>query len=405
MRDGENRCSFSGNRLRDRLSTSTTTHTRCILGIPFIDLKAQYRRIESDIKAGIDAVLEHGKYIMGPEIKQFEAEAAQYIGAKHALSCGSGTDALMLALMALGIGQGDAVFCPPFTFMATAETIALTGATPVFVDIDPVTFNMDPDKLEAAVADLKIARPELTPKAIMPVDLFGLSCDYDSILAIAGKAGLKVIVDGAQSFGAEYKGTKTAALGDVACTSFFPAKPLGAYGDGGMCFTDSDEINEIMASIRVHGGGTHKYDNVRLGMNARMDTLQVAILRTKLSIFPDEVEARQKVAYRYAEKLAGSGLVTPTVPEGCLSVWAQYSVLAESGEHRDALQAKCKNVGVPTAIYYPLPLHLQQAYSYLGYKAGDMPVSEDAGSRIFALPMHPYMSETDQDAVCAALTS
>jgi dTDP-4-amino-4,6-dideoxygalactose transaminase len=373
------------------------------MGIPFIDLKTQYARIQEQVNRNIQNVLEHGQYIMGPEIREFEAKAAAFAGTKHALSCGSGTDALVLALMALGIGPGDAVLTTPFTFMATAETIALVGAVPVFVDIDPATYNMDPYKLAAALADLNASRPDLTPKAVMPVDLFGLACDYDRILDIAKSNGLKVIVDGAQSFGAEYNGTKTAALGDVACTSFFPAKPLGCYGDGGACFTDSDEIQTLMVSLRVHGQGTDKYENVRIGMNGRMDTIQAAVLLPKLEIFPEEIRLRNEVAARYAEGLKNSGLVLPVVPEGCVSVWAQYSVLAGSGEERTAIQARLKEAGVPTAIYYPKPLHLQTAFANLGHKPGDMPVSEAVGERIFSLPMSPYLAEADQQTICAAL--
>lgn len=374
------------------------------MSIAFIDLKAQFARIEETVNENIQTVLGHGRFIMGPEIGEFEAKAAAFAGTKHAISCGSGTDALMLALMALGIGPGDAVFTTPFTFMATAETIALVGATPVFVDIDPATYNIDPAKLEAAIVDTIAARPELTPKAIVPVDLFGLPADYDAILPLAEKHGLKVVVDAAQSYGAKLNGTCTSAMGDIGCTSFFPAKPLGCYGDGGMCFTDSDELKDVMASLRVHGmNKSDKYDNVRLGLNARMDTLQAAILLPKLEIFAEEIELRGAVAARYNELLKDSGLVTPVMPEGSMSVWAQYCIQAESSDHRAALQAKLKEAGVPTAIYYPMPLHLQQAYAYLGYAKGDMPVSEAVGERIFALPMHPYLDEATQDAVCAPL--
>ncbi|SKA94347.1 dTDP-4-amino-4,6-dideoxygalactose transaminase [Paucidesulfovibrio gracilis DSM 16080] len=373
------------------------------MGIPFIDLKSQYARIQEEVDQNIRNVLEHGRYVMGPEIAEFESKAAAFAGTRHALSCGSGTDALLLALMALNIGPGDAVFTSPFTFMATAETIVLTGATPVFVDIDPATYNLDPARLETAIRDLRIARPELTPRAVMPVDIFGLPADYDRILKIAETNDLRVIVDAAQSFGAEYKGVKTASLGDIACTSFFPAKPLGCYGDGGACFTDSDELQDIMQSLRVHGQGEDKYDNVRIGLNARMDTIQAAVLLPKLAIFPEEIQVRQTVARRYNEKLAQSGLVLPLIPEDMLCVWAQYSVQAKDSAHRDALQAQLRQADVPSAIYYPTPLHLQTAYADLGYKRGDLPVSESVGERIFALPMSPYLSEADQDAVCTAL--
>jgi dTDP-4-amino-4,6-dideoxygalactose transaminase len=378
-------------------------HKDTNMGIPFIDLKTQYARIQDQVNQNIQNVLEHGRYIMGPEIQEFETQAAAFAGTRHALSCGSGTDALLLALMALNIGPGDAVLTTPFTFMATAETIAFLGATPVFVDIDPVTYNLDPDKLETALTDIKMARPDLKVKAIMPVDLFGLPAEYDRILEIAKAHQLKVVVDAAQSFGAKYKGTCTAALGDIACTSFFPAKPLGCYGDGGACFTDSDELQDIMHSLRVHGQGSDKYDNVRIGLNARMDTLQAAVLLPKLAIFEEEIDMRQKVARRYNEKLADSGLVLPLLPEDMLCVWAQYSVQAKDSAHRTALQDQLKQQGVPSAIYYPRPLHLQTAFADLGYKPGDLPVSESVGERIFALPMSPYLSEADQDTVCAAL--
>ncbi len=371
------------------------------MSIPFIDLKAQFARIDKSVNQNIQNVLEHGRFIMGPEIGELEKKSAAFAGSKHALACGSGTDALMLALMALGIGPGDAVFTTPFTFMATAETIALVGATPIFVDIDPVSYNIDPAKLETAITETRKARPELTLKAIMPVDLFGLSADYNAILPLAEKEGLKVIVDAAQSFGATINGQVTCALGDVACTSFFPAKPLGCYGDGGMCFTNSDKLQTTMHSLRVHGQGTDKYDNVRLGLNARMDTIQAAILLPKLEIFADEIKKRNAVATRYNELL--TGLITPTVPDGYTSVWAQYSIQARDTKHRENLQAKLKTESIPSAVYYPLPLHLQKAYANLGYKQGDMPVSEAIGKRIFSLPMHPYLTKKDQDSICKVL--
>jgi dTDP-4-amino-4,6-dideoxygalactose transaminase len=374
------------------------------MSMPFVDLKAQYARIEKAVNDNIRAVLEHGRYIGGPEITELERRCAEFAGAKHALACGSGTDALLLAYLALGIGPGDAVFTTPFTFMATAETITLLGATPVFVDIDPVTFNMDPAKLAAAIDDVRLARPELTPKAVVPVDLFGLPVDYDALLPIAEAAGLKVVVDAAQSFGATLHGKVTASMGHVGCTSFFPAKPLGCYGDGGMCFTDSDETYDALFSLRVHGQNVEdKYDNIRIGLNARMDSIQAGILLPKLDLFPEEIGLRNDVAARYSERLAGSALVTPTVPEGMRSVWAQYSILARDEAHRAELQARLQERGVPTAIYYPIPLHLQTAYKDLGYKPGDMPVCEAIGGRIFSLPFHPYLAAEDQDRVCEGL--
>jgi dTDP-4-amino-4,6-dideoxygalactose transaminase len=382
----------------------------------FIDLAAQQERIREQIEANIAAVLDHGKYIMGPEIQRLEEKLAQYVGVKHAISCASGTDALLLALMAYGIGPGDAIFTTPFTFIATGEVISLLGATPVFVDIDPQTFNMDPSKLEPAVravldnraADLPLPQSSvpLVPRGIIAVDLFGLPADYDRLDAIAGEHDLFVLEDAAQSFGAEYKGNKACSLAQIGGTSFFPAKPLGCYGDGGMCFTDDDNLHEIMMSVRVHGKGTHKYDNVRIGLNGRMDTLQAAVLLAKFDIFPEEIELRQQVARRYSQLLNQKAEVqTPTVPDEMTSAWAQYSVLAEDGTHRNQLQARLKEAGVPTAIYYPKPLHLQTAFKSLGYEEGDFPVSEDYAGRIFSLPMHPYLSDSDQEFIIKNLSA
>jgi dTDP-4-amino-4,6-dideoxygalactose transaminase len=321
-----------------------------------------------------------------------------------------------MALMAYGIGPGDAIFTTPFTFIATAEVISLLGATPVFVDIDPRTFNIAPAKLALAIQAVKTNNASLhplpltphtshlTPRGVIPVDLFGLPADYDAINAIAKDLGHFVIEDAAQSFGAEYKGKKACALADVACTSFFPAKPLGCYGDGGMCFTDNDELAAALDSIRVHGKGSHKYDNARIGINGRLDTLQAAILLSKFAIFPDEVTLRQEVANRYTALLAPhSLLLTPHVAEGYTSVWAQYSILARDGDHRTALQKRLQENKIPTAIYYPKPLHMQTAFAFLGYAPGAFPVSEDAANRIFSLPMHPYLTIADQERIISAL--
>jgi dTDP-4-amino-4,6-dideoxygalactose transaminase len=293
-----------------------------------------------------------------------------------------------MALMAYNVGPGDAIFTSPFTFIATAEVISLLGATPVFVDIDERTFNIDPQKLEQAIIALKrndkslyplpltSHSSPLTPKGVIPVDLFGLTADYHAIQAVTEKYGLCVIEDAAQSFGAEYKGKKACSFGNIACTSFFPAKPLGCYGDGGMCFTNDDTAAEIMDSIRVHGKGNHKYENVRIGINGRLDTLQAAILLAKFGIFPEEIELRQKIGRRYSELLTPHpSLLTPHVPSGMKSVWAQYSLLAKNEKHRSTIQAKLKDAGIPTAIYYPKPLHLQTAFSYLGYQPGDFTIS------------------------------
>lgn len=370
----------------------------------FIDLVAQQKRISDNIESNIKAVLNHGKYIMGPEVKALEEKLADYVGVRYAVSCSSGTDALLLALMAYKIGPGDAVLTTPFTFIATAEVIGLLGATPVFVDIDPDTYNIDSSKLEQALNIVEAK--SLSPKAVIPVDLFGLTADYDAINIIAGERNLIVIEDAAQSFGAEYKGKKSCSLGSITCTSFFPAKPLGCYGDGGMCFTNDPEIETILKSLRVHGQGGHKYDNVRIGINGRIDTIQAAILLAKFDIFPEEVNLRQSVAGRYENLLSKTPfLKTPQIPENYLSVWAQYSVLADNENQRKLILGKLNKAGIPSAIYYPKPLHLQEAFSYLGYEKGDFPVSENVTQRIFSLPMHPYLKEDDQKKIAEVLQS
>jgi dTDP-4-amino-4,6-dideoxygalactose transaminase len=384
----------------------------------FIDLAAQQRRIRGNLEQNIRKVLDHGKYIMGPEVGELEYKLAQYVGVRHAVSCASGTDALLLALMAFEVGPGDAVFTSPFTFIATAEMISLLGATPVFVDIDPKTFNIDPVQLEMAIIAVKENDPSAYPlpnlragstlkaKGIVPVDLFGLPADYDAIKAIANKYSLFVIEDGAQSFGGEYKNKKACSLAGIGCTSFFPAKPLGCYGDGGMCFTNDEMLADIMRSLRIHGKGSDKYDNVRIGINGRMDTLQAAILLSKFEIFPEEVRLRNQAASYYSQLLfqtGSSSILTPKVTEGYMSVWAQYSVLARNREVRSKFQSQLKDVGVPTAVYYPKPLHLQPAFSDLAYQPGAFPFSEDYSQRIFSLPMHPYLEREDQDTIVAAL--
>lgn len=374
------------------------------MGIPFIDLKAQYKRVEESVKQGINDVLEHGAYVMGPEITDIESKLAEFSSVKHALGCASGTDALLMAMMALGVGRGDAVFTTPFTFMATAETIALLGATPVFVDIDPVTYNIDPDDLRRKIRDLKDNRTDLTPKGIIAVDLFGQPADYDRIEPLALNNGLFLIVDAAQSFGATYKGRPVCSIGDVACTSFFPAKPLGCYGDGGMVFADNDELYDLLESIRIHGKGDDKYDNVRIGINGRIDSMQAAVLLAKFAIFPGEIEKRQQAADRYAELLGDvDDLVVPAVAEGCTSVWAQYSLLARDSEHRDELMGKLQEASIPSVIYYPKPLHLQTAFAYLGYARGDLPVCDNVADRIFSVPMHPYLEADVQEKIAAVL--
>jgi UDP-2-acetamido-2-deoxy-ribo-hexuluronate aminotransferase len=373
----------------------------------FINLAEQQKRVIERIESNIRAVLEHGKYIMGPEVYALEETLGRYVGVKHAISCASGTDALLMALMACNIGKGDAVFTTPFTFFATAEVISLAGATPVFVDIDRDTFNMDPRKLERTLEIMTNNSGDanrLNAKAVMPVDLFGLTADYDSIGKIARDHCLVVIEDAAQSFGAEYKNKKAGDFGDIACTSFFPAKPLGCYGDGGMCFTDNDEMAKILKSIRVHGQGDHKYDNVRIGINGRLDTLQAAILLAKFEIFDDEITLRQEVAHRYDELLSQIPAIRiPSVPRDYMSAWAQYSILAEDEEHRRIFLEALNQEEIPTAIYYPKPLHRQDAFSSLLYKTGDFPVSENVAQRIFSLPMHPYLNPEDQQKIAIIL--
>jgi len=383
----------------------------------FVDLAAQQKRIRERIEANISTVMDHGKYIMGPEIGQLEDALKDFIGVKHAIGCASGTDAILLALLAEKIGPGDAIFTSPFTFIATAEVICLLGATPIFVDIDPKTFNIDPGQLEIAIEAIEkndptihpipvgnsVLSPQssvLNPKGVIAVDLFGLSADYDRINSIAQRHNLFMIEDAAQSFGAEYNDKKACSLAEVACTSFFPAKPLGCYGDGGMCFTDNDDIAEKLRSLLFHGKGHHKYDNVRIGINGRLDTIQAAILLAKFDIFPEEIELRQKVAQQYHNLLNSySEILTPSIPKGYKSAWAQYSILAKDAKHRSELQNKLKESGIPTAIYYPKPLHLQIAFSSLGYREGDFPISEDFARRIFSIPMHPYLTDEEQQNI------
>ncbi|MCB0806713.1 MAG: DegT/DnrJ/EryC1/StrS family aminotransferase [Bacteroidales bacterium] len=364
----------------------------------FIDLKAQQARIREQIEANIRKVLDHGMYIMGPEIKELEQRLAEYAGTKYALGVASGTDALLMPLMAKEIGPGDAVFTPAFTFIATAEVVQLLGATPVFTEIDGKTYNMDPIHLEEEIKRV-MAEGKLTPKAIIPVDLFGQPADYDEINAIAEKYGLWVLEDAAQGFGGVYKGKKAGALAHTAGTSFFPAKPLGTYGDGGMIFTDDENMLAILDSIRVHGQGSDKYNNVRIGINGRLDTIMAAVLLPKVDIFDEEIELRQKVANRYTEML-GAHVITPFVKEQNLSAWAQYSILHPE---RDRIIEGLKSENIPSAIYYPKPLHLQEAFANLSYEPGDLPVTEKIAAEVFSIPMHPYLSEKDQDTIVEAI--
>nr|WP_231616998.1 DegT/DnrJ/EryC1/StrS family aminotransferase [Pseudoalteromonas sp. SWXJZ10B] len=356
--------------------------------IQFIDLAAQYQHLKTKIDARIKTVLDHGHYIMGPEVQELEEELAKYVGVKHAITCGNGTDALTLAMMVLDVKAGDAVFCPTFTFFATAEVIAFEGATPVFVDSDEATFNICPIDLEKRI-QATIAEGKLIPKAIIAVDLFGLPANYPEIQTIAAKYNLKLVEDAAQGFGGSIDGKRAGSFGDIATTSFFPAKPLGCYGDGGAIFTNNDEYAELLKSYRVHGKGKDKYDNVRIGMNSRLDTIQAAILLEKLAEFPTELVNRNKVAANY-EKTLVDKYQTPLVPTGYVSSWAQYTLVSTN---RDAEMAAYKEQGIPTMIYYGTCMHEQTAFSNLSYQAGDFPIAEKLAKSVFSLPMHPYMVE------------
>ncbi len=366
--------------------------------IPFIDLAAQRRRLGAAVDSAVARVLNHCQFVMGPEVRAFEGELAEFGGARHAVTCASGTDALVLALRALELGPGDAVICPSFTFCATAEVAVLVGATPVFVDVDPVTFNIDASGIAGAVASAKEAG--LTPKAIIPVDLFGLSADHAAVSAAAKAHGLFIVDDAAQGFGATYHNRRLGSFADLTCTSFFPAKPLGCYGDGGAVLTDDDALADALKSLRVHGQGSDKYDNVRIGLASRLDTIQAAVLSEKLKIFPDEIEARNRIARRYAQGL--SDVVTvPTVPEGYTSVWAQYTIRVAGGR-RDAFAAALKAEGIPTAIYYPIPLHRQVAYKHYPVGRAGLAASDKLAGEVISLPMHPYLDEPTQDRIIDA---
>jgi dTDP-4-amino-4,6-dideoxygalactose transaminase len=379
--------------------------------IAFIDLAAQQSRIKPALDAAIARVLAHGGYVMGPEVAAFERGLAEFSGAKFGVSCANGTDAIALPLMAWDIGAGDAVFCPSFTFAATAEVVPWTLAEPVFVDILPDTYNLDPQKLEAAIVAVK-AEGCLTPKAVIAVDLFGQPADYPAIFAICQRHGLKLIADCAQGFGCTLNGHHPGHWADVTTTSFFPAKPLGCYGDGGAVLTDDANLAERMDSLRVHGkavksdivGRTFdhdtKYLNMRIGMNSRLDTLQAAILIEKLSIFAEEIILRNQVADRYGAGFAGSLAKAPTVIAGGVSTWAQYTI-----EHpdRDGLAAHLKSQSIPTAVYYPVPMHMQSAYSHFAQGAGGLPVTEEKAGKVISLPMHPYLDPATQDQIIEAV--
>lgn len=386
--------------IQNFLSTKNNHIIIIAVTIPFIDLKTQYQRHKESFDTAISNVLEHGQYIMGPEVTLLETKLAEYIGVKHALSCSSGTDALLLALMTQELTENDAVFTTPFTFFASAEAISLSGATPVFVDIDPNTYNIDPDSLEQEIVKVQEAG-KLTPKGILPVDLFGLAADYQKIKTIADKHKLFILEDAAQSFGAFYHGSKACSFGDIGATSFYPAKPLGCYGDGGAVFTNNTELYNKMVSLRVHGqaASANKYDNERIGLNARMDTIQASVLIEKLKVYDDELKSRQQVADLYAELLDDS-IKKQIIPNGQRSVWAQYSI---ESYNRDLIRAELSKADIPTAVFYPTPIHLSTAYKYLRYSEGDFPVCESISNRIFSLPMHPYLEQDQIELICSTV--
>jgi dTDP-4-amino-4,6-dideoxygalactose transaminase len=370
-----------------------------IIPIPFIDVGAQRRRLGRAIDDAITRVTTHCQFIQGPEVVEFEARLAEFCGARYAVGCASGTDALMLVLMARGVGPGDAVICPAFTFCATAEVVVLLGATPVFADVDAETFNLNAGSVKRAAATAK--RFGLKPKVLIPVDLFGLPADYDALLAVAKDEGLFVLDDAAQGFGAMYKGRKLGTIAPATATSFFPAKPLGCYGDGGAVLTDDAGLVEVLKSLRVHGQGADKYDNVRIGMTSRLDTVQAAVLIEKLKIFADEIEARDRAARRYADGLKDVSIV-PVVPDGMTSVWAQYTIRFKPGV-RDELAAKLKAQGIPTAIYYPKPLHRLEAYKSFPVADNGIPTTDQLAEEVISLPMHAYLDAATQDRVIEAV--
>lgn len=364
----------------------------------FIDLGAQRARIEGKLNAAIAKVVSEGRYILGPEVAEFEKQLGEYLGVEHVIACANGTDALQMPLMARGIGPGHAVFCPSFTFAATAEVVALVSAEPVFIDVDPDSYNLNIDQLEIAIAAIR-KEGRLEPKAIIPVDLFGLAADYNRLTALAERENLFIIEDAAQSIGGKRDNVMCGAFGHVGATSFYPAKPLGCYGDGGAMFTNDAELADTLRSVLFHGKGETQYDNVRIGLNSRLDTIQAAILLEKLAILEDEMEARQRVAKRYNEGLKDVVKV-PVTPAGYRSAWAQYSI---ESENRDGLQTHLKAAGIPSVIYYVKPLHLQDAYKHYPIAPGGLAVSEALPSRILSLPMHPYLTETDQDQIISAI--
>jgi len=366
--------------------------------IPFIDLQAQRRRLGAPLTNAINAAVEGGQWIMGPQVQALEAQLAEFAGVKHAIACANGTDALLIVLRAWGIGPGDAVFVPAFTFAASAEVVALVGASPVFVDVLEDTFNMDPASLEAAIALVR-RDGKLTPRAVMPVDLFGQPADYRKLEPIVARENLKMLCDAAQGFGGLLDGRRSGGIGDAASTSFFPAKPLGCFGDGGASFTNDDGLAELLRSIRIHGQGTDKYENVRIGVNSRLDTIQAAILIEKLKIFPEEIELREMVAQRYGSAFAASNkIIVPRVIDGAQSTWAQYTIQVGN---RDGLQVALKAKEIPTAVYYPIPLSRQKGYAH--YPSAPIPVCERLSKTVVSLPMHPYLDAPTQDRIIAAV--
>lgn len=368
----------------------------------FIDLKTQYKKLEKEINENIQNVLNKGNYILGEEVKKLEEELASYVGVKYCATCANGTDALSLALMALDIKEGDAVFVPSFTFYASAEVVSLQKATPIFIDSDSRTFNIDVEKLEKAIKEVK-KEGKLNPKAIIAVDLFGQPANFVEIEKIAKKYNLLVIEDGAQGFGGSIDGKLACSFGDIATTSFFPAKPLGCYGDGGAIFTNSEELYNLILSYRVHGKGSFKYDNVRVGMNSRLDTVQAAILLPKLKAFKDyELDDRNKWANLYTEKLKDY-VKTPIVPSGYISSWAQYTLILDSEEERNFVQSYLKEKGIPSMVYYPKPLHKQTVYESYNFNLSDLDVCESLSSKVLSLPMHPYLNEKLIDEITNAV--
>ncbi len=364
----------------------------------FRDLNRQYKELKTQIDEGIQEVIDSAAFISGKQVEELEKKLAEYVGVKHCVTCANGTDALSMALMAWNIKEGECVFVPDFTFFASGEVVAFEGATPIFVDVDENTYNMDPKKLDEAVRKV-LAEGKLIPRVIIAVDLFGLPADYDAIRLVADKYGLKILEDGAQGFGGELNGRKACSFGDISTTSFFPAKPLGCYGDGGAVFTDDDEVDAYLRSIRVHGKGTHKYDNLRIGWNSRLDTIQAAVLLPKLQAFIEyERDAVNRIAARYTELLKDI-VVTPNFDAKYVSSWAQYCIQLKSERERDELQEYLRQQGIPTMIYYPKPMHLQAAFSGTGTVLGDCCITERLCKTVLALPMHPYLEENEIESV------